>query len=113
MGVDLVGRTGRALEEIAAQVRRVNEVVSEIAASAAEQATALNEVNAAVNQMDQMTQHNAAMVEESTAASHALSDEFGQLSELIGQFQTRVSTAVRGESAITPGVDMRRRANGR
>ena len=45
------------------------------------------EVNTAINQMDQMTQQNAAMVEQSTAATHSLSQETAQLSGLIGQFQ--------------------------
>jgi len=91
VGVKLVGCTGRALEQIAGQVQRVNDVVAAIAESAEEQATGLNQVNAAVNQMDQMTQQNAAMVEQSTAASHTLSGEFSELSRLIEQFQTRAS----------------------
>ena len=60
--------------------------MSEIAASAQEQATGLQQVNAAVNQMDQVTQQNAAMVEESTAASHALASEAENLAKLMGQF---------------------------
>ena len=51
-----------------------------------EQATGLQQVNTAVNQMDQVTQQNAAMVEESTAATHSLS-KAGQLAELVGQFR--------------------------
>ena len=86
-GVKLVGETGKSLERIMGQVTEINEVVGEIAAGAKEQATGLGEVNTAVNQMDQMTQQNAAMVEESTAATHSLSQEIAQLSDLIGQFQ--------------------------
>ena len=55
--------------------------------AAQEQATGLQQINAAINQMDQVTQQNASMVEESTAAGHALSQETEQLSGLIGQFQ--------------------------
>lgn len=65
----------------------INSIVSDIATGAKEQATALNEINSAINQMDQTTQQNAAMVEESTAASHALSHETSQLSDLVGQFK--------------------------
>jgi methyl-accepting chemotaxis protein len=54
---------------------------------AAEQATGLNEVNTAVTQMDQVTQTNAAMVEQSTAASHTLAQEAAELARLVGQFQ--------------------------
>ena len=70
-GVELVGETGRSLKQIIAEVGEISIVVNDIAASAQEQATGLHEVNTAVNQMDQVTQQNAAMVEQSTAASHA------------------------------------------
>jgi methyl-accepting chemotaxis protein len=61
-------------------------VVSAIAASAKEQATGLHEVNTAINQMDQVTQQNAAMVEQSTAASHSLAEESETLSTLVSGF---------------------------
>jgi methyl-accepting chemotaxis protein len=86
-GVSLVGETGKALERIVAQVAEINGVVAEIAASAQEQATGLAQVNTAVNQMDQLTQQNAAMVEESTAASHALAGEAEELVSLISRFE--------------------------
>jgi methyl-accepting chemotaxis protein len=86
-GVELVGETGKALARIASQVTEINAIVVQIAASAAEQATALGEVNGAVNQMDQVTQQNAAMVEEATAASHSLAQEAEQLEGLIGRFK--------------------------
>ncbi|MES2896956.1 MAG: methyl-accepting chemotaxis protein [Pseudomonadota bacterium] len=87
-GVSLVAETGKALQVIVSQVAEINGIVSEIASSAQEQATGLHQVNAAVNQMDQVTQQNAAMVEESTAASHALANEAVELAKLIGQFRT-------------------------
>ena len=86
-GVDLVGQTGAALQQIVRQVADIDRLVNEIAASAAEQATGLHEVNAAVNQMDQVVQQNAAMVEESTAATHSLKGEATELSTLVGKFQ--------------------------
>lgn len=52
-----------------------------------EQSTYLHRVNVAVNQMDQVTRQNAAMIEESTAATHALAHESGELTRLIGQFR--------------------------
>jgi methyl-accepting chemotaxis protein len=75
------------------QVTEINDVVSGIAAGAKEQATGLAEVNTAINQMDQVTQQNAAMVEQSTAASHSLSQETAQLAGLIGQFRVRSADA--------------------
>jgi methyl-accepting chemotaxis protein len=85
-GVDLVARTGEALNLIAAQVGDVNAMVWDIAASAKEQAVALHQVNVAVNQMDQVTQQNAAMVEQSTAASHALTGAADQVAAHVARF---------------------------
>jgi len=96
-GVELVGATGRALRRIAEQIAEINGVVSEIAASAQEQATGLHQVNAAVNQMDQVTQQNAAMVEQATAAAHSLREETSALSDLMAQF--RIGDAISGAVA--------------
>jgi methyl-accepting chemotaxis protein len=85
-GVKLVGDTGNALSRIVEQVTRLNGLVMDIAASAQEQATGLGQVNSAVNAMDQTTQQNAAMVEQSTAASHGLAHEAEELARLVGQF---------------------------
>jgi len=87
-GVTLVGETGKALGRTLEQVEQLNRLVSDIAASALEQATGLHEVNTAVNQMDQVTQQNAAMVEQATAASHSLAGEATELARLVAQFQT-------------------------
>ncbi len=87
-GVELVGEAGKALQVIVGKVTEISGLVSEIAASAQEQSTALVQVNTAINQMDQVTQQNAAMVEESTAASHALTQEADELMHLISRFQT-------------------------
>jgi len=86
-GVKLVGETGQALGVIVERVAEIDGLISEIATSAREQSSGLNEVNVAVNQMDQVTQQNAAMVEESTAASHSLREETEGLATLIGKFQ--------------------------
>ena len=88
LGVNLVGQTGTALARISEQVAKLNRVVADIAASAQEQATGLHQVNIAVNQMDQVTQQNAAMVEQSTAASHGLAAEAVELANLTGKFET-------------------------
>jgi methyl-accepting chemotaxis protein len=88
-GVSLVDRTGQSLERLLALVAKINQRVAAIAASAAEQATGLREVNAAMNQMDQVTQQNAAMVQQSTAASHALAQESATLATLVERFSLR------------------------
>jgi methyl-accepting chemotaxis protein len=100
-GVARVGETGRALTRIASQVTKINGVVTEIAASAQEQAIGLNQVNAAVNQMDQVTQQNAAMVEQTTAAAHSLREESDALSDLIARFKVGDTTpALAGASQV-------------
>ena len=86
-GVKLVGETGRALETIVTEVQEINRHVLAIVESAQEQASGLAQINTAVNQMDQDTQKNAAMVEESTAASHSLASEVVSLNRLLSQFK--------------------------
>jgi len=100
-GVDFVNRTGGALETIAAQVMEIDRVVAEIASGAGEQAASLGEVNSAVAQMDRTTQQNAAMVEETTAASHSLRQEVEVLSGSVGSF--RISSARRGRPTASAG----------
>ncbi|HTI03100.1 MAG TPA: methyl-accepting chemotaxis protein, partial [Acidisoma sp.] len=108
-GVKLVDETGNALTRIVDQVARLNDFVSEIAASAREQATGLSEVNSAVNQMDQVTQQNAAMVEQATAASHGMMQEAETLNRLIAQFRISiVETTANQEDPRSAG--RRRRA---
>ncbi|TWF56905.1 methyl-accepting chemotaxis protein [Neorhizobium alkalisoli] len=86
-GVQLVGETGRALETIVAEVQEINRHVVAIVESAQEQSSGLQQINTAVNTMDQDTQKNAAMVEESTAASHGLARDAAALNELLSQFK--------------------------
>ncbi len=86
-GVRLVEATGEALKVIEGHVVVINTQLDAIATSAREQSTGLAEVNTAVNQMDQVTQQNAAMVEESTAASAALAQEAVRMQELVSQFR--------------------------
>jgi len=95
-GVDFVNRTGAVLEKIVGQVLAIDQIVADIASGANEQASSLNEISAAITQMDQMTQKNAAMVEETTAASHSLRHEAGALATSSGAF--RISAALRRAS---------------
>jgi methyl-accepting chemotaxis protein len=87
-GVRLVGLTGEALTRIVGHVDQMSGLMAEIASAAQEQATGLGQVNSAVNQMDKVTQQNAAMVEQSTAASHSLAGEAEELTRLVKQFKT-------------------------
>ncbi len=86
-GVKLVDQTGEALDTIVANVQRINGNVASIVVSTREQSTGLTEINTSVNDMDQGTQQNAAMVEETTAASHRLASQASALNELLAQFK--------------------------
>jgi len=86
-GVQLVGDTGKALATIVSEVQEINRHVVSIVESAQEQSSGLQQINTAVNQMDQDTQKNAAMVEETNAASHNLAKEVASLNQLLAQFK--------------------------
>lgn len=86
-GVTLVREAGEALQMIGSFIVEINTHMEAIATSAKEQSVGLNEVNTAVNSMDQTTQQNAAMVEQSTAASSSLAQEVIKLRDLVGRFQ--------------------------
>jgi len=99
-GVKLVSETGDALKTIQDNIVAVNDHMQAIASSAREQATGLSEVNSAVNQMDQVTQQNAAMVEESNAASASLATETQRLRQFISRFT--LGRHYSGQSALSP-----------
>jgi methyl-accepting chemotaxis protein len=99
-GVALVGRTGAALEGIVGKVGEIAGLVSAIASSSQEQAVGLGQVNTAVAQMDRATQQNAAMVEETTAASQSLAREADQLAELVEGFDVGDSTSLGGRRRV-------------
>ncbi|MBB4478822.1 methyl-accepting chemotaxis protein [Rhizobium etli] len=103
-GVSLVGETGKALEAIVAEVQEINRNVNAIVTATREQSIGLQEINTAVNNMDQGTQQNAAMVEEQTAASHALASEASALDELLRQFKlgTQLAAPAQKAAAATP-----------
>ena len=86
-GVQLVGDTGKPLATIVSEVQEINRHVVSIVESAQEQSSGLQQINTAVNQMDQDTQKNAAMVEETNAASHSLAKEVASLNQLLSQFR--------------------------
>lgn len=96
-GVGLVGQTGKALEEIVTQVGDINGNVVAIVEASKEQATGLKEINQAVNTLDQATQQNAAMVEESTAASHNLANEAEMLRLLLARFRLPGQTRIQAQ----------------
>ena len=86
-GTSLVDQTGKSLAEIVDSVKKVTDIVAEIAAASAEQSAGIDQVNHAVLQMDEMTQQNAALVEEAAAAARAMQEQAGELTQQVGFFQ--------------------------
>jgi methyl-accepting chemotaxis protein len=110
-GVGLVGQAGDALKTIVSSVTEISALVSELASSSKEQALGLGEINSGVNLLDQATQQNAAMVEESTAASHSLRQEAEGLNTLVSRFQLGTEkAAVRRGPDVAKTVPARKNA---
>ncbi|HRD49557.1 MAG TPA: methyl-accepting chemotaxis protein [Candidatus Contendobacter sp.] len=85
-GGRLVKQSGQTLGEIVTAVKKVSDIVAEMASAAREQASGIEQVNKAILQMDQTTQQNAALVEQTAAASQAMGDQAHQLQRLMGFF---------------------------
>ena len=85
-GSRLVHESGESLEAIVTGVKRVTDIVGEIAAASQEQSAGIDEVNKAITQMDELTQQNAALVEEAAAASESLGDQANGLDKMMQFF---------------------------
>jgi methyl-accepting chemotaxis protein len=96
-GARLVDESGRTLEEIVLAVKKVTDIVAEIAAASREQSSGIEQVNKAVMQMDQTTQQNAALVEEAAAASRAIVEQAQSLAGMIARYE--VGTEIRATPA--------------
>ncbi len=86
-GSRLVGDAGSTMPHVVDQVRSVAALVGEISHATAEQSSGIGLVNGAVGELDGMTQHNAALVEQSTAAAMSLREQAERLAELVGRFR--------------------------
>jgi len=86
-GTQLVGASGKVLQDIVAEVKKVTDVIADIAASSHEQASGIEQVNRAVASMDSVTQQNAALVEEASAAAQALTAQASNLGLLMARYQ--------------------------
>ncbi len=86
-GNQLVGKSGDTMKEIVSSIKRVNDIMAEIAAASVEQSTGIEEVSTTVSQMDEMTQQNAALVEEAAAAAESLQSQADQLNRNVAQFR--------------------------
>jgi methyl-accepting chemotaxis protein len=86
-GSKLVDEAGRTMEEIVSSVKRVTDIMAEIAAASIEQSSGIEQVNQAITQMDEVTQQNAALVEEAAAAAESLEEQAQVLSQAVAVFK--------------------------
>ncbi|MGK5025494.1 methyl-accepting chemotaxis protein [Janthinobacterium sp. RB2R34] len=98
-GTRLVGQAGVTMGEVVDSVRRVTDIMSEIASASAEQSAGIEQVNLSIIEMDGMTQQNAALVEQSAAAAQSLQDQAAELSHVVSIFKL-----VEGEERVTAPV---------
>ena len=103
-GTRLVDESGNTLQEIVVAVKKVTDIVGEIAAASKEQSTGIEQVNRAIMQMDEMTQQNTALVEEAAAASAAMGDEATQLTQLVSYFSSSDASGISGLGAPAPAT---------
>ena len=86
-GTKLVDDSGKVLAEIVMRVKKVTDVMAEIASSSREQASGIEQVNKAITMMDDVTQQNAALVEQASAASKAMQQQATSLVQQINFFR--------------------------
>jgi methyl-accepting chemotaxis protein len=101
-GSELVNRSGQSLQEIVASVKRVTDIVAEIAAASLEQSTGIEQVNKAVAQMDTVTQANASQTEELSGTAESLTAQAQQLQALVARFKldgTRTERTTRDKAS--------------
>jgi methyl-accepting chemotaxis protein len=86
-GAKLVDQAGETMAEVVGSIRRVTDIMAEIASASHEQTGGIEQVNQAIGQMDQVTQQNAALVEESAAAAASMQDQAAKLAEVVNVFK--------------------------
>jgi methyl-accepting chemotaxis protein len=107
-GVELVNRAGGSLNEIVESIKKVAQIVADIAVASNEQATGIDQINTALNQMDEVTQQNSALVEENAATAKTLEQQSGAMTSSVGAFKLRDMEAM--AKVATPPVTTVRRA---
>ena len=94
-GSSLVTQSGATLEQIVSAVKKVTDIVAEIAAASQEQSSGIDQVNKAVMQLDELTQQNAALVEEASAASQAMAEQARSLNDAMGRYTVSDGAAMK------------------
>jgi methyl-accepting chemotaxis protein len=112
-GSALVTQSGATLEQIVAAVKKVTDIVAEIAAASNEQASGIDQVNKAVMQLDELTQQNAALVEQASAASQAMAEQARDLNSSMARYQVNSQTSGSASEAAASMTAADRRKTGR
>ena len=92
-GTEQVDEAGRTISEVVSAVRRVTDLMGEIASASNEQHKGIEQVNSAVIQMDQVTQQNAALVEEASAAAQSMAEQARGLRNTVSEFKVPTAHA--------------------
>jgi len=109
-GSRLVAQAGATMEEIVDSVRRVTDIMAEISAASLEQTAGIEQINGAVAQMDEGTQQNAALVEETAAASNAMQEQAARLAQAVAVFRIAAGPAVEAPRPVVRAPASRRPA---
>ena len=88
-GRQLIEQTGAVIREMVGNAGDVERLINDIARAAHEQSDGIRQINQAIGQIDTTTQQNAALVEESASAAHAMSAQAAVMAELVGEFKLR------------------------
>ena len=107
-GVQLAEELSKKLGEIGTSVKKVADLMDEIAAAAGEQASGINQVNTAISQIEQTTQQNASLVEETAASAEELAAQARELMNLIAFFKVEEGVAA-SEKGNGRGAQIARR----
>jgi methyl-accepting chemotaxis protein-3 (ribose and galactose sensor receptor) len=94
-GSNEVVAAGETMDEIVTAVKRVTDIMLEIAAASDEQSKGITQVSQAITEMDNVTQQNASLVEEATAAASSLEEQAARLTEAVGTFRVTASASQR------------------
>ena len=101
-GSELVNKAGATMEHVVSAVRKVTEIMGEIASASVEQSSGIEQVNIAITQMDEVTQQNAALVEEAAAAAESLQDQATALAQTVAMFRLGEEDFAEEAPAVAP-----------
>ncbi|WP_431687709.1 methyl-accepting chemotaxis protein [Hahella sp. NBU794] len=98
-GSHLVDESGKNLDEIILHVKKVSDLISDIASATEEQSSGIEQVNRAVMELDEITQQNAALAEETASSAESSLESVQQMVQLMSFFKVQgAGTSVSAQS---------------